>query len=537
MSEGILEKEQSGRGAECFMERDVCGEVITCEAAGEYVLADYQPEIRKILCVRAAVLPSGKFIGGAKAEFAGTVAHTVLYADAEGKLSSVTLHTDYEFSHPLTEAGEYTAVADTMAEGTTYRLGGPRKISLRTRLHSLVHLYKKDCLTPEIRGMGSEEDMASLERLEEKAEGMTVSCGSTGEFPLSTTVRLDTPGTDAHAVWAGGNVLVSECRPQAGGCLCRGEVWVRCLLTEGEGTPSAVRERIPFEQFVAIDGADENSSLTAYGRLLSADVTIAPGEGEENGSLSFDVAAEVEACATGKQPCNPVRDLYSTAYDMSCRYRQVSLSRPLGSAMGNYTVSASRQRSDCEAENATTIVDADGRMEIGNVTMERGRAVVSGKIYTTVIFCAASGQDGTPTLLSAEVPTPFRVETDLRSPGGDQIRFDCHGELVGVRARIEPNAIAVDAEIALALSAYEMKNMRILESAEPDRDAAVEHRGNRIFVVYPKEQDTLFSLSARYHKSRASIAAQNNLAENAMANSHLTHSLDGMHHLLISDEA
>ncbi|MBQ8174066.1 MAG: hypothetical protein IJ009_01550 [Clostridia bacterium] len=536
MSEGILDRERIGTNEPGYIERDVCGEVITCEAGGEYVLADYQPEIRKILHVRAAVLPSGKYVSGTKAEFAGTVAHTVLYADAEGKLCSVTLNADYSFSCPLTEGGEYTAMADTMAEGTTYRLGGPRKISLRTRLRSLVHLYRRECITPEIRGMGSEADATSLERLEESAESMTMACGSSGEFPLTATVRLDTPATDARAVWAGGNLLVSECRPQAGGCLCRGEAWVRCLLSEGDGVPTSVRERIPFEQFVAIEGADENSSFTAFGRLLSADVTVIPGEGEDNGMLGFDVSAEIEACAMGKKPCNPVRDLYSTAYDMSCRYRQVSLSRPLGNAMGNYTVSASRPRNECEAENATVILDADGRIEIGNVTVEHGRATVSGKLYTTVIFFANEGQDGAGTLLSAEIPTTFRVETELRPTGGEQLRFDCHGELIGVRARIEQNAIAVDAEIALALRAAEIKSMRILESAEPDKSAAVEHEGNRIFVVYPKEGETLFSLAARYHKSRAAIAAQNDLAEDALATSHLTHSLDGVHHLLISDE-
>ncbi len=537
MNEGILEKERLDAKENGYIERDVCGEVITSEAAGEYVLPDYQPEIRKILHVRAAVLPSGNYLGGAKAEFAGTVAHTVLYTDAEGKLSSVTLNADYSVACPLPEAGEYTAMADTMAEGTTYRLSGPRKISLRTRLRNLVHLYHRECIAPEIRGMGSERDAASLERLEENTESMRVACGSSGEFPLTATVRLDTPATDAHAVWAGGNVLISECRAQAGGCLCRGEAWVRCLLAEGEGVPTSVRERIPFEQFVAIEGADESSSCTAVGRMLMAEVTVIPGEGEENGTLGFDVSAEIEACATGKQPCNPVRDLYSTACDMSCHYRQLSLSRPLGSAMGNYTVNASRPLSECEAENATSIVDADGRMEIGNVTVEGGRAIVCGKLSTTVIFSAGDGQDGAPTLLSAEISSPFRIQTELRPTACEQIRFDCHGDLVGVRARIEPNAIAVDAEIALALRAAETRSMRILESAEPNKGEAVEHQSNRIFVVYPKESDTLFSLAARYHKSRAAIARENELAEDALSVSHLTHSLDGVHHLLITDEA
>ena len=59
MSEGIREKEQNREKEGYMIERDVYGECMTCEASGEYVLPDYQPEIRKILSVRAAVLPAG----------------------------------------------------------------------------------------------------------------------------------------------------------------------------------------------------------------------------------------------------------------------------------------------------------------------------------------------------------------------------------------------------------------------------------------------------------------------------------------------
>lgn len=536
MSEGMLDTSFAPQEGQ-YVERDICGETVSCEAVGEYTLPDYQPEIRKLLHIRAAVLPTGKYMGGAKAEFAGTVAHTVLYADAEGKLASATLNADYDFSLPLPDGGEYTAVVDTMAEGTTCRLSGPRKLSLRTRLRSLVHLMREECITPDIRGMGSAADEASLERLTESAESMTLTCGSSGEFTLSSTVRMDTPGADARAVWAGGNLLITESRAQEGGCLCRGEAWVRCLLSEGDAAPVTVREKIPFEQFVPVEGAPDNASYIAYGRLVMADVTIAPGEGEENGTLGFDVSAEIDACATSSRPCNPVRDLYSTAYEMNCRHRTLAVSRPLGTAMGNYTVSGSRPRTECEAENAATIVDADGRLEICGVSAEHGRAAVSGKLIAQVIFTAAGeGQDGAPALNSAEIVTPFRVETELRPAAGSLPQFDCHGELIAVRARIEPNTLAVDAEIALATRAYETKEMRILESAEPDHSVTVDHRGNRIYVVYPKEGDTLFGVAARYHKSRASVAAQNALPDDALASSHLTHSLDGVHHLLITDE-
>ncbi len=515
------------------LQRDACGEVIVCEAAGEYTLPDYQPEIRKILHIRATVLPAGKYLGGRSAEFSGTVTHDVLYADAEGCLASVSLPADYAFSVPYTEGGEVTAVADSMADATVCRLGGPRKISLRTRVRSLVHVLQEESVAPDIRGMASREDAASIERLTQRTESARMSHAASEEISLSSTVRPEGLSADTRAVWSGGGMLVNECRAQQGGVLCRGEVWARALLADGEGIPYAVREKLPFESFIPMPDLGERVSLTAHGRLLEANVSLSEGSDEEPPALTFDVVGEVEVLATESVPCEPVLDLYSTAYDMSRSYRELSVEHPLGATMGNYTVSASRPRSECEADGAVTVIDADGRPEIHGVSVENGRATVTGRIAAQVIFASLS-EGARPTLLSAEVPIPFRIETDLRPEDG-KAHFFCHGELIGVRARLDEHAISVDAELALSLRASKEHRMRILSAAEPDRSIPVEHRGNRIFVAYPKEDDTLFSVAAHYHKSRAAVAAQNALGEEALAKSGLSQSLDGIHHLLIED--
>ncbi len=515
------------------LQRDGCGEVIVCEATGEYTLPDYQPEIRKILHIRAMVLPAGKYLGGRSAEFSGTVTHDVLYADAEGGLASVSLPADYAFSVPYTEGGEVLAIADSMADATVCRLGGPRKISLRTRVRSLVHLLQEESIAPDIRGMASREDAASLEKLMQRTENARTSHASSEEIPLSITVHPEGLGADARAVWSGGGMLVNECRAQAGGVLCRGEVWARALLSEGEGVPYVVREKLPFECFIPMPELGERASLTAYGRLLEATASLSEGSEEEPPALTLDVVGEVEVLATESVPCVPVLDLYSTAYDMHNSYRQLSLERPLGAVMGNYTVSASRPRSECEADGAVTVVDADGRTEIHGVTVENGRATVTGKITTQVIF-ASLDEGARPTLLSAEVPIPFRIETDLRPDSGDA-HFFCHGELIAARARLDERTISVDAELALTLRAAEERHIRILSGAEPDRSIPVAHQGNRIFVAYPKEEDTLFSVAAHYHKSRASVAEANALGEESLSKSSLPQSLDGVHHLLIED--
>lgn len=513
---------------------DLAGEAVFCEAAGDYVLPDYQPEIRKILAVRPSVLPTGRYVGGARAEFNGSVLHHVLYSDSEGKLASAALPADYSFAVPLPDDRPVSLSADSMAETCICRPGGPRKLSLRTHLRSMPHVLCEEPISPEIRGMGSTADAASIERLMGELDSVYLTAGDSGEFHLSDSVRLESDGREARHIWAGGSLLVSECRAQEGACLVRGEAWVRCILSDGAGSPYTVRTKIPFEQAVVVEGMTPAMQALAYGRVSAVDVSIMPGEEGSMGALTFDVSAELEVNAAEARTVHPTLDIYSTAYEMSCRHRTLHGARLVGSTIGNYTVGGARGKAECEAESACTVVDADGRMEIVAVAVEHGRAVVSGNLLTQVIFTAAGAEGAPSSLFAAEIPVPFRIETDLRIPNGCTPHFDCHGELISARGRIEQNAVAVDAEITLALRATEACELRALAEAEPDRDAAVAHRGDRVLVCYPRDDDTLWSIAARYHCSRAALIAQNGLPEEALALSNSPISIDGVHHLLIN---
>ena len=106
------------------------------------MLPDYLPEIRRILRVSSRILPAGKYIGGAKAEFAGTVVHSVIYTGETGALAAANLSSDYEFSVPLGEQAQNCdpiVYAKSEIDSVVCRLGGPRKLSIRTKIKASPH--------------------------------------------------------------------------------------------------------------------------------------------------------------------------------------------------------------------------------------------------------------------------------------------------------------------------------------------------------------------------------------------------------------
>ena len=56
----------------------ICDKTVTAEAGCDYAMPDYQPEVRRLLRVKTTLLPTTAYVGGGKAEFAGTVRYDVL---------------------------------------------------------------------------------------------------------------------------------------------------------------------------------------------------------------------------------------------------------------------------------------------------------------------------------------------------------------------------------------------------------------------------------------------------------------------------
>ena len=79
----------------------VCNKFVTTELSNDYILPDYQPEIRKVLGITSEILPPAKYVGAANAEFNGTVDYQVTYVGADGELYSMPLSAEYSFSVPL----------------------------------------------------------------------------------------------------------------------------------------------------------------------------------------------------------------------------------------------------------------------------------------------------------------------------------------------------------------------------------------------------------------------------------------------------
>ena len=61
---------------------------INSDVAEDFTLADYYPEIRKVLYVRESLLVPSKFVSGNKIDINGVIDYDLVYVSADGKICS-----------------------------------------------------------------------------------------------------------------------------------------------------------------------------------------------------------------------------------------------------------------------------------------------------------------------------------------------------------------------------------------------------------------------------------------------------------------
>ena len=74
---------------------------IVTELAEDFSLPDYQPEIKRLLRVKATVSPADKYIGAGSAECSGTVDYCILYSGNDGGLYCTNQTGEYRFTAPV----------------------------------------------------------------------------------------------------------------------------------------------------------------------------------------------------------------------------------------------------------------------------------------------------------------------------------------------------------------------------------------------------------------------------------------------------
>ncbi len=515
-----MEYNQKTEALGARMQAAVCDRTVTTELASDFSLPDYQPEVKRLLRVRATVSPADKYIGAGNAELSGTVDYHILYAGNDGALYCANQTGEYRFSCPVEMTGDFDlgegicCDVETVADTLSGRVVAPRRLSLKCRLRSRVRMYGTRVLEEHISGNTNDGE---LQRLKKHAQCARLFVGTSEAIQLGDEILCDAQAENLRVITADAEVYVNEAEAGSGCVNCRGEVALK-LLTCMEGSeelPAVQLRKIPFSASVPVDGAEVNCDCIASGVCTELNITV------EDGRILCEVAVRLNAHAQRNEELIYTCDLYSTKALTECRYENVLLPCAIKCTGGNFSLNTMLTLEEAGLRREQTVIDMILTPGALNLECENGRYIVTGRCRALAILW--SGEE----YGAQEFELPFRYETEGSE---EEIKdYDCTVTPISCRARMDGERIAIDAEMYVNLATRTEQKHNLLTDAVIGEE--IKAGGAAYTVCYPAREDTLWSVAKRYHRAVGEIAQMNPLSGSPAADS--ADSLDGVSYLLV----
>ena len=515
--ESIFSTEQSER----LYAADHADSDIYTESIGDYILPDYQPEIRKILLVTSSLLPSGSYESGGRATFGGSVRHHILYSDGEGRLQAVELFSDYDYAF---DAGE-TAVGAALhtkenIAAVNCRLSGPRKLSIRTKILSHIYMIGKKSTACDVSGAKKAPECLTAR------ESLLSRRFVSAESELMCDVTLPFGEGDCTVQRTDATLQVREVRAEKGDIFLRGDAYVTLIATGEDGVAVSLSARTPFEEILS--GGEIAPDATLLGYASCGGIAVALGEGESGrvASVTVPLALTAEILET-KETAFTV-DAYSAEAELCESYETTALPILHFGGMGHFSVTASARLADLDAEDAESVLGATVAAEEVTCRFDGNRATLCGNARVRLLYTMPS-DGGAKRYASAEYCVPFRGEMTVT---GEPMRYRVDGGFSDVRCRIDGETFAVDAEYAFALTAENEKEITWIREIRdgapiPSPEMAA------IVIAYPEVGDSLWDVGKRYRVPLSLLGEVNRLDTRAVEAPASASSLDGVTRLVV----
>lgn len=477
--------------------------VFTNEVSEEFDLPDYIPEVRRVISVKASVLPESRYINdkgiGSELEYGGTVTYLVIYTDDEDELCSTSLSSEYQCTSQLSVRPE-TVLIDTVVDTSSIRVNAPRKITLKSRLKSRILGFNSFDVDEKITPKSISDEMY-LQRSSRQINAMEIN--QVGLENLKISDKLDMQSTKIiKPIWCDAILTVSQAKAQANFVSVKGDVTVKCICLTQDGC-------VTLEKSMVINEEIENDSVRAddfasvNGRCIS--LSISNEQNGEDNQLFFDLTYELEGVVSRNRSEQITTDCYSTKYETESSYRTLDCYRVVKSQNSSFTVSESLKRKDSKIKE---IIDILATSVCEKTEIKGQKASVYGKALITVIGTCEAKENGKMEYACEEYELPFKYDTDFT---GADLTVRNNFALGKVNARQDAERIFVSCEVYLAQDVIEKTKCQALDTAVINKDKEYKCDDFCVRAYFPKDNDTLWEIAKKYHTTVNNVMEQNDI--------------------------
>ncbi len=477
----------------------LCRRSVNTDISEDFVLPDYHPEIRRVLCVRESLQPPSKFVGGNKLDVNGNVDYTLVYVGGDGKLCTAPLTAEYSFALPLDDVGDFDfgegvgIVVNTVCESSNVRVSAPRRLRISSKLRTDVGAYAKRICEREYEGIINAD---SVQYLGDEAECADILFECSDAITLEDEYTL--PDADCRVVSADGTLNIASSHIDGELIRLNGDVLIKLMIASGESGNEKcekVVRKLPFEVECETLGVELTDARACCAKGSVTDLTLKVEEGQ----VAIEASIVCELLAAQNKKVSYTKDIYSTEQSVESVTRTLAV--PVVLENKNVTFSQNEKLNCTELEipaNAET-VDVWGNAIIDSTSLEDGKYILAGNCKYNIL----TKSDGEYSNTSVNIPFKYECDAGDISPDTEVSALYKNAEVISARARCDGSFLSIDSEIAICCSLVCDKNVELVESAvfsEPLEDGHGE-----LTVCYLQQGDTLWEIAKRYSVEQSKI--------------------------------
>lgn len=477
----------------------------THEISEEFDLPDYIPELRRLLMVKASVLPESKYLSDkgntSQLDFGGTVTYLVIYTDDEGKLSSTPLSSTYEASTQLNSKPS-EVIIDTVCDNTTARVNAPRRLTLKTRLKTRILGIGKSILEESISPKSMADEMY-LQRAGKKIKAMEISQVALQNLKLSDKLDMQ-DHKSVRPIWCDASLTITECKPQNKSILVKGEATIKCACIS-DGKEIVLKNVAPISEEIEAENCTVDDMASVQGRCLS--LSISNETNGDTNQLFFDLSCELEGIVTSNRDEYITVDCYSTKYETEAKYKIIDTYSVIKNQNLSFSLNEAVKRKNNELKE---IIEVIANPVCEKTEIKGQKATLNGKLELSVIGKSEATDEKESEYLSDTYEIPFKYDCDLGSVVNEIIVRNTPS-VSSIKCRYDNEKLYVNCEIYLSQSIIEKSKQEALDIATINKDAEIKNDASCIQVYFPKDGDTIWEIAKKYHSTVNKIAEQNEI--------------------------
>lgn len=472
---------------------------VISEVSEEFSLPDYIPEVRRILGVKAGVLPESRYIqsegDGARLDLSGTVTYSVLYTSEDGELYALPISSSYEGKGILPISPEAVITLPSV-EGVTVRVNAPRRLSIRSRVKNRAICVDKRVISEKIENRSAADEMY-IQRDEIRAPVLSIAPFSAQGIKLSGKIKCDSAAQ--RPVWCDGTMVIKEASARQNGIKISGEVIISCLCSDSAGHVTLTKS-IPFTEEIERDGISPSDKIRVSGKISSLSVS----KNDSDGEIFLDADCEIEGEAASNREAVLTKDMYSTKNELTCEYKREKIYSLVKTESDSFKINESVKRKNNDIDELITVI-CDPVYE--KTEIKGQRAIVNMKLSVRAVGKTKASEDRMSEYVSDtfEIPVKYGVDLPKEVISPD---FICDITLGKAEGRYDNDKFYISAEAYPSIMILDSSELEIVSRGVLNKDTEYKSDSSCVRVYYPKKNESLFDIAKKYHTTVAKLTQQ-----------------------------